>query len=364
MGDPLFGAKFVEGFNNFIEGMFSTENLIGAFSFFIEYVFTFLIAASTIFIVARFLENAIESEKQTQQYDKKTYDVLGVRVTEKKVKKNTNAQIFTKRNVLEERILRDAFSESNRKRLLKIKKTLDETGLPINIIHFLIVSIALSGLMYYGILKFDVIDPALLIPISICIGFYASINIFEAIAEARIKKLRARFPDALDMMNRSLKTGFDTEKSILLISKADLGEISKEFYQIYRRISIGIPAHKAVSEAINKVPIEEFKFFSVALGVHSEAGGNLIELISNLAGVVRRRQELEMKIETLSSEAKMTAKILSSLPIGLSGIFYWMNPKHFDPFLQPGTGKTLLFVAVASYVIGLAIIKKVSKIKA
>lgn len=353
----------INNFNSFVEGLFRTENLVNSFYFFIEYILTFAIAVATILVIGNFLENAIESEKQTQQYDKRTYDILGVRTNKREVKQVKNAEIFTKRNVLEERILRDAFSEANQKRLLMVKRILDHTGLPINIIHYIAASLALSVVIYYIMLQFEVIDPFLLIPIAVAIGFYASLNIFETIADARIKRIRSRFPDALDMMNRSLKTGFDTEKSILLISKADMGEISKEFYAIYRRISIGIPATRAVSDAIEKIPIEEFKFFSVALTVHAEAGGNLIELINNLSGVVRKRQELELKIETLSSEARMTAKILSSLPIGLAGIFYWMNPKHFDPFFQPGTGKTLFFVAVTFYVMGLTLIRKVSKIK-
>lgn len=355
--------SIIFNFNAVIERMFDAQNLAWAFSLFLEYVVTFGIAFGTILVIGSFLEQAIESEKQSQQYDKRTYQTLGIRIDKKEIKRNISAEIFTKRNKLEERILSDAVSEANRQRLLAVKKILDHTGLPINIVHFMIISLILSTGVYYLMLKFDVIDPVLLILVAIFVGFYVSLNVFEYIAEKRTKAIRSLFPDALDMINRSLKTGFDTEKSILLVSKAGLGEVSHEFAGIYRRISIGIPATNALSEAMDKIPIEEFKFLCVALGVHAEAGGNLIELINNLATVVRKRQELEMKVQTLSSEAKMTAKILSGLPIGLSGIFYWMNPSHFDPFTRPGTGKTLFFAAVASYTIGLAIIRKVSKIK-
>lgn len=351
-------------FQTFIDLCFSTHNLTLMFSFFVEYILVFAIACITTILIGNFLEEAIESEKQKQQFDRHTYNTLGIRVKKRVEKKQNNNQIFKKNNLLEEKILRDAFSEVNRQRLIAVKMMLIHTGMNLNLIHFFIFGTLLSLGIYYLIYKFDVIDNALLIIIAVFLGFYAAVNIIESLANARIRRIRLRFPDALDMMSRSLKTGFDTEKSILLISKADLGEISKEFYQIYRRISIGIPATKAVSEAIDQIPIEEFKFFSVALNVHAEAGGNLIELINNLSLVVRKRHELDMKIATLSSEAKMTAKILSSLPIGLSGIFYWMNPKHFDPFLVPGTGKTLFFIACITYVVGLTIIRKVSKIKA
>lgn len=353
----------VYNFNEFISRIFSAQTLQQAFSFFFEYVVSFLVGCFIILVVGRFLEESIESEKQKRQYDKRALDVLGIRVNRRTIKKNFASEIFTKKSSVEDKFLQDVFSESNKRRIEELKKTLKRTGLKINLDHFFMAS-GVLGVVVFGIFfKMKLMHPLILLVVALVSGIYLAKMLFEAIADSRVNRIRSRFPEALDMINRSLKTGFDTERSILLVSKAGFGELSDEFGEIYRRISIGIPVTKATYDAIENIPIEEFKFFTVALSVHSEAGGNLIELISNLSSVVRKRQEVEMKINTLSSESRMTAKILSTMPLALVGIFYAMNPKHFDPFFEPGTGKTLLLGSIVSYITGLIIIRSVSTIK-
>ena len=109
--------------------------------------------------------------------------------------------------------------------------------------------------------------------------------------------------------------------------------------------------------------IQEFRFMSVALILQIENGGQLAEILSNLAGIVRKRLELQLKVRAMSSESRMSAIVLCALPFVFAGIMAVINPGHLEELIKPGMGQTLLKIGCGLYFLGVVSMFKITKMK-
>jgi Flp pilus assembly protein TadB len=124
-----------------------------------------------------------------------------------------------------------------------------------------------------------------------------------------------------------------------------------------------VKPEKVLVEAADKIDIEEFRFLVVALVLQMENGGVLAEILQNLSGIVRKRLELGLKLKAMSAEARMSAIVISVLPFIFAGIMSLINPNHIKEFTNPGSGQTLLKIAVTLFSVGSFMMLKATKIK-
>jgi tight adherence protein B len=171
------------------------------------------------------------------------------------------------------------------------------------------------------------------------------------------------FPDAIDMMIRGVKAGLNIERVIKLVSMESGEPLAREFGTISQKFELGIKPERVLIEAAERIDVEEFRFLVVALVLQMENGGVLAEILQNLAGIIRKRLELDLKVKALSAEARMSAIVISALPFVFAGMMAFINPGHMQEFILPGTGQTLLKVAIALFCIGTILMVQATKIK-
>ncbi|NIJ36570.1 tight adherence protein B [Sphingopyxis panaciterrae] len=148
----------------------------------------------------------------------------------------------------------------------------------------------------------------------------------------RVLKFTARFPDAIDLLVRGLKSGLPVTETFQIVSQELPGPVGEEFKGVIERIRIGNTMEAALQETANMLGTPEFQFFCITISIQRETGGNLAETLANLSDVLRKRAQMKLKIRAMSSEAKASAYIVGSLPFFVFGIVWMMNPEYLQGF--------------------------------
>jgi tight adherence protein B len=148
----------------------------------------------------------------------------------------------------------------------------------------------------------------------------------------RTKMFNARFPDAIDLMVRGLRSGLPISETLGIVSSEIPDPVGSEFRGVSDRIRIGKTMEVALEETADRIGTPEFQFFCITLAIQRETGGNLAETLSNLSEVLRKRAQMKLKIKAMSSESKASAYIIGVLPFMVFGIIYFVNSAYMGQF--------------------------------
>ena len=151
----------------------------------------------------------------------------------------------------------------------------------------------------------------------------------------RINKFNAKFPDALELLVRGLRSGLPIAETLGIVSSEVPGPLGEEFKLITERIKIGRTMEQALQETADRLGTAEFQFFVITLAIQRETGGNLAETLSNLATVLRQRAQMKLKIRAMSSESKASAYIIGALPFLVFAMITYINYNYMAPFFTP-----------------------------
>ena len=148
----------------------------------------------------------------------------------------------------------------------------------------------------------------------------------------RIDAFNAKFPDAIELLVRGLRSGLPVTETLSVVASEVPGPVGVEFRAIVDRIKLGRSMEDALQETADRLGTPEFQFFCITLAIQRETGGNLAETLSNLADVLRKRSQMKLKIRAMSSESKASAYIVGSLPFIVFTLIYWVNPHYLSKF--------------------------------
>ncbi|MEI4507774.1 type II secretion system F family protein [Sphingopyxis sp. CCNWLW253] len=148
----------------------------------------------------------------------------------------------------------------------------------------------------------------------------------------RVKAFNARFPDAIDLLVRGLKSGLPVTETFQVVSQELPGPVGEEFKGVVERIRIGNTMEAALQETAEMLGTPEFQFFCITIQIQRETGGNLAETLANLSDVLRKRAQMKLKIKAMSSEAKASAYIVGALPFFVFGVVWTVNPGYLAGF--------------------------------
>lgn len=163
-------------------------------------------------------------------------------------------------------------------------------------------------------------------------------------AKSRRKKFLDLFPDALDIVVRSVKAGYPINTSIAMVADSMPSEIGDEYKRIVNEAAYGYTLSEAVARFAERMNQPDINFFSVVISVQQETGGNLAEVLNNLSSVLRQRKHLRLKVNALSAEGKMTVVILVGIAFFMVTIVQLFSPQHFKPLLETPQGHTVMTV--------------------
>lgn len=246
-----------------------------------------------------------------------------------------------------------------RPELLRLR--LSSAGLHLSISKYLMICLGL-GLVTFGIIYYLKVVPPIA---ALLMALFAAIMLPHAtvgfLVSRRRNKFIAAFPEAIDLMVRGLRSGLPITESIRTAGDEIADPVGGELRSVTNAVRLGAKLEEALWECSRRLDIQEFNFFTVALAIQSETGGNLAETLANLSDVLRRRRQLKLKIKALSSEAKASAYIIGSLPFIMALLIFLVNPSYIaDLWIDP-RGAFLVFIGFCSFAMGIIVMYRMVK---
>jgi tight adherence protein B len=163
----------------------------------------------------------------------------------------------------------------------------------------------------------------------------------------RQKKFGAQFPDAIDIIVRSLRAGHPVPTAITMVARELADPIGTEFGIVADEITYGADLETAMRNLYFRIGQDDLPLFVTAVAIQSSTGGNLGEILENLSKVIRERFKMRRKIRSLAAEGRASALILSSLPIGMFMIINLVSPNFYSSVWNEDITKVALMIAGA-----------------
>ncbi|WP_077962876.1 type II secretion system F family protein [Ensifer adhaerens] len=144
----------------------------------------------------------------------------------------------------------------------------------------------------------------------------------------RCKKFLEEFPNALEVMVRSIKSGLPLNDALRLIASDGQEPVRTEFRRVVESQQVGLSVSEACARMVNSIPLPEVNFFAIVISIQAQAGGNLSEALGNLSKVLRERKKMRAKVSAMSMEAKASACIIGSLPFIVALLVHLTSPAY------------------------------------
>ncbi len=237
------------------------------------------------------------------------------------------------------------------------RKMMDSAGHAVNL-RALVLAVPISGTLAGIICQFF-----------FHLGFFATVAVgvaagllvpFQIIrmAQARMKKqFLALFPDAVDLIVRAIRAGLPISAALDAVGKEMSDPIGKEFRLLVADFKIGMTFEEAMRRAADRVNLLEFSFFTASLILQRETGGNLAETLETLGSVLRRRHEMTLKTNTLTSEARTSAYVMTAMPFFVAGALFFLSPGYLNVYVTDPRGSWILGMALVSLCTGIGIMR-------
>jgi len=179
----------------------------------------------------------------------------------------------------------------------------------------------------------------------------------------RLATFERQFPEALELVSRALRAGHAFSVGLKMVGEEAADPIGKEFRRVFDEVSMGVALPQALENMTNRVDSVDLRFFNTSVLVQRETGGNLAEILDSLAGLIRQRFELQLRVNALSAEGRMSAVVLLGLPIFVGALLYQTNREYMEVLFTDPMGQSLATVGSIMMIIGAVVMKRMVAIK-
>ena len=179
----------------------------------------------------------------------------------------------------------------------------------------------------------------------------------------RLNTLEEQFPEALDFLARSMRAGHAFAISLEMLGEEMVDPLGQEFRALFNEQNLGAPIDIALGNFSSRVPLLDVRFFTSSVMLQKQTGGNLSEILSRLAYVIRERFRLKGQVKAASAHGRMTATILTMLPVCTMLALLFVAPGYLQGMAEDADGKYLIGGAIAAQILGNFFIKKIINIK-
>jgi len=246
-------------------------------------------------------------------------------------------------------------------RIHVLDRLLMQSGLNMKLMTFIGLSLALAaGGFFFG--QFV----GLSLPFSIFLLFLAGgLPYFYLVyrRDQRLLKFDEQMPDALDLIGRGIRAGHALPSAIKMVADEMRDPVAEEFRVTFDEVNYGFSMQEALTNLAVRVPSTDVRYFVVAVLIQRETGGNLAELLDNIAALIRARHKLLGTIRVLSAEGKLSAWVLTLLPIVLAFVINLINPTFMQVLWKDPVGLKMVGGVLIFMVLGIFWMRKIIKIR-
>ncbi|MER9410419.1 type II secretion system F family protein [Mesorhizobium sp. M0589] len=243
------------------------------------------------------------------------------------------------------------------KPVVQLRRLFAQSGLKLDVLRLAIYAPVAAALVWLLLSYFGV---STIPKIILVVFFLAALPLVFVMRRrgARIRKFTAQLPGTLDVVTRSLAAGHPLPTAISMVSRELPDPIGTEFGMLSDELTYGTDLNDAMLNMIERVGAEDLKLLAISMSVQRGTGGNFVEILENLANVIRERAILRAKVRALSAEGRITALTMSAFPFILYFLISTLSPTYFDPVWASGYTNAIFTIAFIVMAIGNYILYK------
>lgn len=244
---------------------------------------------------------------------------------------------------------------------LRLERFLTQSGLSWTVSRLVLTSLAVAGAGFgLGTLAVLPLGSRMLIAV---LGALLPFAYVMRARHKRLAKFQRQLPEALELIVRALRAGYSLPLAIRLLADEMPEPISGEFGLVHEQVNFGVSLQQALTSLCDRVPVTDLRFLVVSILIQRQSGGNLTEILSNLARLIRERFKLYGRIKVLSSEGRMSAWVLGLLPPGIGTVLNLANPEFMSRLWTDPLGISILQAMVFMTIIGAMLMVWIVKIR-
>jgi tight adherence protein B len=192
---------------------------------------------------------------------------------------------------------------------------------------------------------------------------FVPVNIVKYMRTLRMRKFEEQFPEALDLLGRALRAGHAFTTGIEMVGTEMPDPIGPEFRILYDQQNYGMPLPDALRLFAERIPVIDARFFVTAVLIQRESGGNLSEVLDNLAFVIRERFRVKRQIRVISAHGRITGWILVCLPPVLALVLFTINSETRQLMFYDPIGQQMMVAAIVLQIVGTLIMRKIINVE-
>ncbi|MGE8159350.1 type II secretion system F family protein [Paraburkholderia sp. NPDC080076] len=245
-------------------------------------------------------------------------------------------------------------------RVHALDRQLQQSGLKWSVARFITYTL-LCGLAG-AFAGFVLHVPAPVMSVLAVVACLLPVTILRRNRTKRVLQLERQLPDAADLIARALRAGHSFPAALGMVGEELPEPLGGEFALVFDEINYGVSMNDALLNMVSRVPVEDLRYFVIAVLIQREAGGNLAEILGSIAGIIRERLKLLGKVRVLSAEGRLSAWVLGVLPFAILGLLTVLNPGYISVFWTDPAGVQLAGVAITMMLFGILWMRKVVRI--
>lgn len=179
----------------------------------------------------------------------------------------------------------------------------------------------------------------------------------------RLAEFEEQFPEALDFLARSMRAGHAFSVSLEMLGEESPEPLGREFRTLFNEQNLGASIDLALANFAQRMPLLDVKFFVSSVMLQKQTGGNLSEILMRLGYIIRERFRLKGQVKAASAHARITAGILTVMPIALAIGLMLIAPGYLQTMARDPDGKYLILGSIAAQVVGYFVIRRIIDIK-
>jgi tight adherence protein B len=246
--------------------------------------------------------------------------------------------------------------------LRRLQQYIDQAALKYRANEVFVFSVMLAVTTYFALQVLGMSMLLLRIGFALGIAFIPILYILQK-RSRRLRKFEDNLPDAIDLFNRSMKAGHNIHAGLETIGSESVEPVRGEFKKVVEELALGSPIEAALHNLGKRVPLIDLKFFVTGLILQRQTGANMVQVLENLALLIRERLNLAAKMKASTAQQRFSAGLLCVMPLVVGFGFWVLKPEYIQLLYTDETGQKFLTYAICSELVGILVIRKIASPK-
>ncbi len=195
------------------------------------------------------------------------------------------------------------------------------------------------------------------------VGAWLPYLVVKRKATKRMREFEAQLPGAIDLIGRAIRAGHPLSSGFKMVADETTDPIAGEFRRVFEEQRFGLAFDDTLYSLADRIPLVDVRILNTAILIQREVGGNLAEVLDNLARTIRERFKLRRQLRVITAQGRISGYVLAALPIVLGVVIFLINPSYMSTLFEPGIGRIMVAGAIVLQILGYLWIRKIVDIE-